>query len=292
MPSWEDWDYWLRMAQAEHCFTHIPEETTVYSFFTGNRRELGQEIAHDLLLYLQQKYQRSSKAMCNCKSKTVISSAPPAERIAAGNMAMRSEGDIPMSDNSIVLVRLVDNNRAMHQIHGAVVFEHQPSGVSSVRTGGGYKIAYGYHADGDMFYIHVEDFKHMLQIFQLVQNAPPPQPQPEPAKVAEVPAPTPVAVSGDAPEPIAPPKRGRKPKPPAVDEKEIPVIVKKRFDLQTIPGVGPAFAQKMTERGMTTPEMIKLAGVEGLLSIHGMTNERADLILQYLKAFDEDVPVG
>jgi len=48
MESWEDWDYWLRMARAGKCFVRVPEALLVYQFYSGDRRERGRQISREL----------------------------------------------------------------------------------------------------------------------------------------------------------------------------------------------------------------------------------------------------
>lgn len=55
MPSWEDVDYWWRMARADKCFTRISEPLLIYRFGTGGRRETGLQQWDELLQYLQAK---------------------------------------------------------------------------------------------------------------------------------------------------------------------------------------------------------------------------------------------
>jgi GT2 family glycosyltransferase len=58
MPSWEDVDYWHRMARAGKGFFRITEPLLVYRFDTGKRRESGRHQWADLLDYMKQKAKR------------------------------------------------------------------------------------------------------------------------------------------------------------------------------------------------------------------------------------------
>lgn len=55
MSSWEDIDYWYRLAWAGKCFCRIPEPLLVYRFYTGTRREIGRQEYANLLEYLKGK---------------------------------------------------------------------------------------------------------------------------------------------------------------------------------------------------------------------------------------------
>ena len=41
MDSWEDVDYWWRLAKAGKCFRRVEEPLVVYHFYTGKRRDFG-----------------------------------------------------------------------------------------------------------------------------------------------------------------------------------------------------------------------------------------------------------
>jgi len=55
MPSWEDVDYWWRMAWGGKCFRRIPEELLSYNFLSGTRREVGRNSFRELMVYLGKK---------------------------------------------------------------------------------------------------------------------------------------------------------------------------------------------------------------------------------------------
>lgn len=55
MPSWEDIDYWWRMAWKGHEFTRIEEPLMVYRFYTGSRRDIGVEMSRELVGYMRSK---------------------------------------------------------------------------------------------------------------------------------------------------------------------------------------------------------------------------------------------
>jgi len=55
MKSWEDVDYWWRMAWSGKCFVHIPRPLMVYRFGTGDRRDIGVANWDELLKYLSNK---------------------------------------------------------------------------------------------------------------------------------------------------------------------------------------------------------------------------------------------
>jgi glycosyltransferase involved in cell wall biosynthesis len=70
MPTWEDWDYWLRMAKIGHCFTRIQKPYFIYNYISGNRREAGRQIWADVLKYIQDKHNNEVKIVgCGCGGK-------------------------------------------------------------------------------------------------------------------------------------------------------------------------------------------------------------------------------
>lgn len=69
MPTWEDWDYWLRMAKGGRCFTRLEKPYIIYNYISGNRREVGRQIWADVLQYLRDKHNRIEIMGCGCGSK-------------------------------------------------------------------------------------------------------------------------------------------------------------------------------------------------------------------------------
>lgn len=55
MDSWEDIDYWWRMAWSGKCFKRVPETLMSYRFTTGSRREVGKNNWDNLMEYLRNK---------------------------------------------------------------------------------------------------------------------------------------------------------------------------------------------------------------------------------------------
>ncbi len=69
MESWEDWDYWLRMARAGICFSHVHQHLVSYRFYTGTRRDIGRQLAGKLIDYLRNKYEGDIPVPCGGCSK-------------------------------------------------------------------------------------------------------------------------------------------------------------------------------------------------------------------------------
>jgi glycosyltransferase involved in cell wall biosynthesis len=66
MPTWEDWDYWLRMAKAGRCFTRIEKPFVIYNYISGTRREIGRQIWSEVLQYLRGKHRDIPVMACGC----------------------------------------------------------------------------------------------------------------------------------------------------------------------------------------------------------------------------------
>jgi len=58
MTTWEDCDYLLRLAWYGNNFYRIPEELWIYSFVSGTRRENANGREHELIQYMQEKYDK------------------------------------------------------------------------------------------------------------------------------------------------------------------------------------------------------------------------------------------
>jgi glycosyltransferase involved in cell wall biosynthesis len=69
MPTWEDWDYWLRMAKAGRCFSRIKKPFVIYNYISGERRERGLQIWSEVLQYLRDKHKDIPIMGCGCGNK-------------------------------------------------------------------------------------------------------------------------------------------------------------------------------------------------------------------------------
>lgn len=152
MESWEDWDYWLRMARAGFCFRRVAQRLVDYRFYSGTRRELGRQIAKDLIQYLTEKY-KGEKPMpcggCGRKRASAIAQqdAQSPLRLAAPQLGATGMG------GSLILVRLNDNNIGTHPIVGGVT-----------------RTSYGYRSHGDEFFVAQSDYEARKDLFLLVEE--------------------------------------------------------------------------------------------------------------------------
>jgi glycosyltransferase involved in cell wall biosynthesis len=189
MESWEDWDYWLRMARAGKCFVRIEKPLVSYRFYTGTRREIGRQNAADLLDYLRAKYEGDEPMPCSgCGRKRVN----PTVIMQDQNSPITA-----FSATEMVRVELVSNSFG------------EPVTVRDKQTNQLHD--YGFRSGGDTFMMlrkHAEIYPAKFRVIQdvgQVQAVPveepaPPPPPPEPMKV-EPPAPEPVVepVAEEAP---------------------------------------------------------------------------------------------
>ena len=181
MESWEDWDYWVRLAKAGKCFTHYPKPLLEYRFYTGQRRSLanpgesgesGRQLSSHLLNYMRNKYEEIENMPCSgCRGHRTNTAPPPAFMPASLNEG-RMAG---MSSTDLVMVKLIDGNIGDHLI----------------AVGG---TSYGYKVDGDEFMMQkqhamVDRRVKVLGDSVLVNNAQPAPPPPPPAQAAPRPAP-------------------------------------------------------------------------------------------------------
>lgn len=168
MISWEDWDYWLRMARAGKCFTRIAEPLVDYRFYTGTRRESGRQNHKSLLEYMTGKYKELPMAGCSgCGgSKRVQAQAPQPQ--------MTPQMAPQMSADTVVWVRLNDGNTGQHPIIGQIT-----------------KTNYNYRMHGDLFKMIRSDANAMPHKFIIV---PDPETMPEQIAAPEVTMPEPALI--------------------------------------------------------------------------------------------------
>lgn len=159
MPSWEDWDYWLRMVHAGYKFTCVHEPLMVYCFYTGNRRDLahvqganGRYMYEGLIQYLKDKYALSEQegkivGCPGCRKQASVSGV---------SNYYQPEGD-RLEPTQKVWVRYQDRSMGDHWIDS-------PSQLAQT----GNRTGYGYHATGDEFEAFYADAKLMPLNFQIL----------------------------------------------------------------------------------------------------------------------------
>lgn len=169
MQSWEDWDYWLRLARIGKCFTRLTEPLIDYRFDTGTRREKGRQIHESLLQYLTKKYEGMQAMPCgSCGGKRKSIPAPPMSQMMAPQMSGQMNAD------NVIWVRLDDGNLGQHPIVGMAT-----------------KTNYGYRAHGDLFKMLISDARTAPHKFLVAPdpNAAPVIVETPAATVAEPPKP-------------------------------------------------------------------------------------------------------
>jgi hypothetical protein len=170
LPSWEDVDYWWRLARRGHCFRRIAEEGFVYRFFTGKRRQSGLENWPNLLQTLNKKYSEESAMGCGgCgKNRTSVPSNSAAR--VTPNKTMNAPA--AFSDGDIVLIEYMHPNIGQHPVYGSTT-----------------RHFYGYRSRGEQFLVHTSDIKARPSVFVIVaktETVAPPTPVPPPPKPVEV----------------------------------------------------------------------------------------------------------
>jgi hypothetical protein len=156
LASYEDWDFWIRLARAGRCFVRVAEPLVLYRTETGTRRRAGREIHADLLATLRQKYKQGERPMpCNCGAS--VASVTAEETEAAGQF---------------VLVRYSPSADTQGVVIGAYQFARKPEDVRvrAINDGRGtrYMIDYGMRHAGDVFYVHILDYTAAPNVFQRV----------------------------------------------------------------------------------------------------------------------------
>ena len=152
MQTWEDWDYWIRMAKSGKCFTRISRPYLVYRFYSGTRREVahrkdatGGQIANSMLEYMIAKH-NGIKPMA-CKTCGGKKDAKP--------IVISGKGDTVL-DNNYKLVTYTHPNIGRHSVTGSVT-----------------RTRYGYHRGGgaERFMVHVDDIKASPHLFVVVDDS-------------------------------------------------------------------------------------------------------------------------
>lgn len=259
MPSWEDVDYYWRLARSGKCLARIAEPLVVYRLSTGNRRmmavpesEAGRHNYKSLLEYLTKKYEKEPPPVpCSCgsgKSKNPPS-APNQSFVANGQSESGSpmtitfttttRSQIQASDNDIVMGRYTSLNVAAHRCIGNVT-----------------KIEYGHRGGGEQFYVHKADVYDVngrlisppqFAVVQQLAAAPreaKPVPPPPPVLRMTIAAATPV----DSPSPL----QFTDPPPADPDALVIPV--------SEVKGIGETTTARLKDMGIATVTELVISG--------------------------------
>lgn len=267
LQSWEDVDYWWRMAWAGKCFHRIEEPLMVYRFHTGMRRERGLSNWDSLLAVLKEKKGGIQVMPCNCggksksRPKSAIAPEPNAQMARMEALSAPQTRSTEMVDSDLDMVTYMHPNRGQHPVYGAAT-----------------KTFYGFRAGGgiERFLVHRRDIAANPQYFQVLSRVPtaPRVPVPEPT------APALVTDAEPPPEIMAVPVETEE---EVIQEIQERVLDNARFDLQLLPGVTDSIAKGMADAGLNTPKAILDAGVRALFDVHGIGPARAKAIYEYVK---------
>lgn len=159
METWEDWDYWLRMAKGGRCFTRIKKPFVIYNYISGNRREVGRQNWAKVLQYLKEKHSTVKIMACGCGGK----------KKGAGETMATSEG--------YVEAWYLHGNTGNHDV--------TVSGHRYGRYPGGRRVHFPVLAE------HVRDNPRLFEEYAQIVADPEPRPEamPEPVSIAAPPPP-------------------------------------------------------------------------------------------------------
>lgn len=171
MMSWEDVDYWWRLAKAGKCFRRIPEPLVVYHFYTGSRRDSGLENHQELFQYLIEKHEREEIVMCRgCGSRRprVPAAAPSAVKQGTGLPALG------LQDDQFKMCVYNHPSRGQQTTVGQAVFPNRIGDLNMIRDRGGqgWRINYGWRGRGDKFLVHTEDIRIAPHLFTPIEDRP------------------------------------------------------------------------------------------------------------------------
>jgi hypothetical protein len=254
MPSWEDWEYWLRMARSGKCFVRIAEPMIAYRFYTGGRRETGIQMPQELLSYISKKLEGVDIMPCrSCGGSKNVTRV----------QVVRTQVNNEIVDNDMVLISYENPNRGMHKVVGAS--SHINYGP---RQGGGV----------EKFYVHKADIAAYPDWFvpfnppSVVVDKTPTELPPPPLVIIEDEA---EYIPNGLYEAIDSVVHTLPASGTVVEMKPLD----KPFDLQSIPGVTERIAIELNGQGIKTWQDIIDFGLEGLKSIEGIGEKRAEAIL-------------
>ena len=294
MVSWEDWDYWIRMARHGHDFLYLPEPLFVYNQLASSRVEVGRQNWQSLVEYMRDKYKGEPIMPCPGCGRRRGNAKQVATRRDAGPMRAPARGAyqetaVRGNDEDFVMCRLMDRHRGDHRVIGAHLFPSNIGPFPMRRLKDGWKFDYGTRVSGDRLKVHKLDIDE-TNIFEPVQDdvaalAQVPRrravipPRPEPLLGAYV-VPEPVQVLDESQAVAQVSSAGITEmtelgdRLPLQAEPEPP-----RFALQTVPGITAEIARQMEADGVDSAEKIVALGVDGLKKYKGIGPTKAETIL-------------
>lgn len=313
METLEDWDYWIRMAKNGKCFAKINKHLFLYRYHTGNRRELAnnRQIFQNVIKYMVDKHRKLTEVkMCNCNKRK--KRKPNKLRLVnnTNGIKVNNKGNdkVTVPDDNYVKCRYVGAG-GKHSVFG---YRHTPKGRGEL---------YGYHTNGDIFYVSKADIEyenHQVKVnprfrrkFEPVQDSINFKEE-EKEAAPQVVSPPPVLVNN----PIESPQESDEPIVKNISEGEMlasdflfpmntgksePLIIENKEETQPptlidnddkeneikvnvhdIPGVSSRIADEMVSLGLETVNKIREAGEDGLVEIPGIGKQKAKIILAYV----------
>jgi glycosyltransferase involved in cell wall biosynthesis len=277
MLTWEDVDYWYRMARSGKCFSRMDKAALVYRIHSGKRRELshakneqGRHNWVDVVEYMLGKYEEIEPMPCSGCSKSKKRSPTPVPAAGVGEFA----------DEQFVMAVYTAPNTGKHQVNGAPHFRSQPP-MNYGKRGKFYYIKYGYHGGGgrNKFRVHIKDIESAPHLFSRVDEQPPIELPAAPR--AEVSAPQPIERQAEPPTPVPPIEITKE-----VHRKGDEVKTVYKFNLELLP-ISPASRAALIKAGHDNADAIKALGADGLREF-GIEAARADMVLSAIEKMEPE----
>jgi predicted flap endonuclease-1-like 5' DNA nuclease len=167
-------------------------------------------------------------------------------------------------DDNFIMVEYTHPNRGQHRVIGAVT-----------------KTAYGFRGGGERFLVHKDDVAAQPQYYRPIQ-----------AVAAKVALPTYIQDTPPPPPVLKPtePVQAVLPKASLAELLDHPVdartqedmLAESAFDLQLLPGITPSIEVGLKQHGLSTPQAIIAAGVQGLERVKYVGETKARMIYEYV----------
>jgi glycosyltransferase involved in cell wall biosynthesis len=244
MPTWEDWDYWLRMAKAGRCFSRIEKPFVVYNYISGERRERGLQIWSEVLQYLRDKHSRIEIMGCGCGNRV--------RKTASGKEATEN-----MSEDFI-----------------EALYVHPNTGRHSVIVAG---YNYGRHIGGgnEHFPVRKSDVESNPHLFRPFQQVTAVVPTPETQEMA---TPAPIAPPEPLPEQTI---TARGTGGAAVsNDGGMTWVERPSSDNLDLSSLSTFIQTQLRDASLTTKEAIRETGIDGLVLLKGIGPATAKRIME------------
>lgn len=192
---------------------------------------------------------------CNCNKKKNSPVIEGLQKVATATAQGALNSMVSIVDQEFEMIVYMHPNKGQHPVIGPATRNN-----------------YGFRAGGgsERFLVHRSDIAASPGYFQIVSAVP------AAPKIVAPPPPPPVSL-------VEPKEDLGEPRESIANDIKVDIIDSVRFDLQLLPGATPNLARNLSDANLRTPKDILAAGIDGLKTVKGIGDSKAEAIYIYVK---------